>query len=99
MDINCYFCIKIKIMNNSNIGKAVYGIIDNGIFGVRIVSGIVTGVSYTENNPIYEISFGKDKWRTSKITYDINKVIEMCNIADLNRVEKSHNLKIKYKSV
>ena len=41
-----------------NIGKAKYGIIENGIFGTRIISGIVTGVRYTEDKPIYEISFG-----------------------------------------
>lgn len=45
-----------------NIGTPKYGIIENGIFGTRIISGIVTGVRFTEDKPVYEISFGKDKW-------------------------------------
>ncbi len=43
-----------------NIGKPKYGILENGIFGTRIVSGIVTGVRFTEDKPVYELSFGKD---------------------------------------
>jgi hypothetical protein len=33
-----------------NIGKPRYGIIDSGLFGIRIVSGIITGIRYTEEN-------------------------------------------------
>lgn len=50
------------------IGKPMYGIIENGAFGTRIVSGIVTGVRFTEDKPIYELSFGKDSWWTSDIS-------------------------------
>lgn len=80
-----------------NIGKPRYGIIKNGIFGTRIISGIVTGISYTEDKPIYEISFGKDKWRTSEITDNIEDLFESINLTtSLNRVKESHGLKIKY---
>lgn len=83
-------------MENKNIGKPKYGIIENGIFGTRIISGIVTGVSYTEGNPIYEISFGKDKWRTSEITESIDDIFKVLKLAKLERVEETHGLKIKY---
>ena len=33
----------------SKINKAVYGLADRSIFGVKIISGIVTGVSYSED--------------------------------------------------
>jgi len=85
-------------MENKNIGRPKYGIIENGIFGTRIVSGIVTGVSYTEDRPIYELSFGKDKWRTSEITDSIEDVFKALKIANLDRVEKTHGLMIKYES-
>lgn len=83
-------------MINENIGKPMYGIIENGMFGVRIVSGIVTGVSYTEDAPIYEISFGKNKWNTSEITNDIKDVYARLNLVPLDRVAETHGLKIKF---
>jgi len=85
-------------MKNENIGKPKYGIIENGAFGTRIISGIVTGVSYTEEKPIYEISLGKDKWRTSDITESLEDVFKALKIADLKRVRETHGLKIKYQS-
>ena len=33
----------------SKINKAVYGLADRSIFGVKIISGIVTGVSCSED--------------------------------------------------
>ena len=41
---------KLKSKKMENIGKPRYGIIENGIFGTRIVAGIVTGKRYTEDN-------------------------------------------------
>ena len=85
-------------MKNENISQPKYGIIENSAFGTRIISGIVTGVSYTEEKPIYEISFGKDKWLTSEITDNIEDVFKALNIAKLERVKETHGLKIKYQS-
>lgn len=48
-------------MKIETIGKARYAIIENGIFGTRIVSGIITGVRYTEGNPVYEIKIQYEK--------------------------------------
>lgn len=79
-----------------NIGKPKYGIIENGIFGTRIVSGIVTGIKYTENKPIYNISFGKDSWWTSEITDDIEDIFKRLNLVSLERISETHGLLIKY---
>ena len=79
-----------------NIGMPKYGIIENGIFGTRIVSGIVTGIRYTEDKPVYELSFGKDKWWTSEITDNIEDILKVLNLVSLNRVKETHGLKIKY---
>jgi len=85
-------------MENENIGKAKYGILENGSFGTRIISGIVTGVSYTEDKPVYELSFGRDKWRTSEITESLDDIFEALKLSSLERVSETHGLKIKYNS-
>lgn len=79
-----------------HVGQARYGIINSGLFGVTIVSGIVTGIRYTEDKPIYEISFGKDKWQTSEITDSKDDIFKLLNLASLDRIKETHGLKIKY---
>lgn len=79
-----------------NIGKPRYGLIDSGLFGVRIVAGIVTGIKYTEDLPIYEISFGKDKFSTTQIADNTDDIVKMLNLASLERVVETHGLKIKF---
>jgi hypothetical protein len=79
-----------------NIGKPKYGIIDSGLFGLRIISGIVTGIRYTESNPLYEISFGNDKWWTSEISENPEELFKALKLASLDRIKETHGLKIKY---
>ena len=79
-----------------DVGKAKYGLIDSGLFGVKIIAGIVTGIRFTETDPIYEISFDKNKWETSIITEDISDIIKFLKIAPLQRVRETHNLKVKF---
>lgn len=79
-----------------NIGKPKYGIIDNGIFGSRIISGIVTGVRYTEDKPYYEVSFGRDKWWTSEIADNTEDIFKALKLTSLEKVRETHGLKIKY---
>ena len=81
-----------------NIGKPKYGIIENGIFGTKIVSGIITGVRFTEDKPVYEISFGKNSWWTSEITDSIDDVFKALKLLSLERVKEAHGLTIKYNS-
>lgn len=83
-------------MENNNIGKPKYGVIENTIFSTRVVAGIVTGVRYTDSEPLYELSFGNDKWWTSIIVDTVEEVIRHLNLPDLERVKQSHNLKIKF---
>ncbi len=79
-----------------NIGKPTYGVIENGIFGTRIISGMVTGIRYTDDKPVYEISFGKDKWWSSEIANNIEDLFKLLNLAPLERIKETHGLKIKY---
>lgn len=79
-----------------NIGNPKYGIIDSDLFGVRIISGIVTGIRYTENKPVYEISFGKNKWWTSEIAESPEEIFKVLNLASLDRIKETHGLQIKY---
>ena len=80
----------------SEIGKPKYGIIENGAFGTRIVCGIVTGIRYTEDTPIYELSFGKDKWWVTEITENIDDIFRALKLASLDKIKETHGLKIKY---
>ena len=79
-----------------NIGKPKYGIIDSGLFGVRIVSGIVTGVRYTNDKPVYELSFGNNSWQTSEIMDNQEDVFKALKLASLERISETHGLKIKF---
>jgi len=86
----------IKIENI--IGKAVYGLSDRSVFGFRVVSGIVTGVSYSEDrSPKYEISFGKNSIWVQDLAENKEDLISLLNLADLKRIKETHNLKLKYK--
>jgi len=79
-----------------NIGKPKYGIIGSGLFGVQIVSGIVTGIKYTEDKPVYEISFGKNSWSTSEIADSPEDIFKALKLASLERIAETHELKIKF---
>lgn len=46
--------------------------------------------------PVYEISFGKNKWWTSEIAEHFWELEEYFMLADLDRVKETHGLKIKY---
>ena len=82
----------------SKINKAVYGLADRSIFGVKIISGIVTGVSYSEDYlPKYEITFGKNKAWVDKIAESKDELLLLLEITDLKRLKETHNLTLKYK--
>lgn len=78
------------------IGLPKYGVIDNGVFGSRIVTGIVTGLRFTENEPLYELSFGKNSWWTSQIADNTDDLFKFFNLAPLERVKDTHGLQIKF---
>ncbi len=79
-----------------NLGKPRYGIVESSLFGVRIVSGIVTGIRFTENKPMYEISFGKNIWWSSEITDNMEDIGKMLNLASIERIKETHGLKVKF---
>jgi hypothetical protein len=81
----------------SKIGKAVYGLSDRSIFGFKVVSGIITGVSYSEeSSPKYEITFSANKVWVNSIAESKEELIDLFNLADLRRVKETHSLKLKY---
>lgn len=85
-----------KVTGIALMGQAVYGLIDNGLWGVRIVAGIVTGIRYTEDKPVYEISFGKSSYWTQTVTQDVAEIPTLMGVAPLERIAETHGLKIKY---
>lgn len=79
-----------------HIGEPRYGLLNFGIFGTKIVAEVVTGVRFTEGDPIYELSFGKDKWETDKIATSLDDIVRLLKIPSLQRIQETHGLKIKY---
>ena len=78
------------------IGQPYYGILEHGVFGSRIISGIITGIRFTEDVPIYEISFGNNRWETKEITNKEEELFKMLKLPSLERIKSSHGLKIKH---
>lgn len=79
-----------------NVGKPKYGLINSGLFGFTIVAGIVTGIRFTEDKPVYTISFGKNTWETSHIADDARDLVKTLNLGTLDRIKETHGLKIKF---
>lgn len=80
----------------NNIGKPMYGLINSGLPGASVVSGIVTGVRFTEDKPLYEISFGQNSWWTKEITDKVEEIGSLFKLAPLERVKETHGLKKNY---
>lgn len=80
------------------IGLPVYGLLDNSIFGSRIIFGIVTGIRFTSTNPLYEVSFRDNIWWTPIITEDVNDIPKLLELAPLSEIKKTsfNGLKIKF---
>lgn len=79
-----------------NIGKAVYGLVDSGLFGFRVISGVVTGLRFTEDKPLYEVSFGKNSWWTPDILDNIDDLGKLFNLAPIERIKETHGLRVKF---
>jgi hypothetical protein len=79
-----------------SMGKPKYGVIDANLFGFRVVSGIVTGIQYTEDKPLYQLSFGKNSWWTPHIAETPEELFSILELPPLHRIEETHGLKIKY---
>ena len=100
---NCLYTEMEKIIEldnlqimESKINKAVYGITENSPFGLRIIAGIVTGVSYTEeHSPRYEITFGKNRVWVNKIAESKTALVELLQLPDLQKVAKENPLTLK----
>lgn len=78
--------------------KDVYGLVYNSLHETEIIYGVVTGIRYTEAKPIYEISFGKEKWWTPDVTCEQEDLLKMLKLPSLDRIQETHGLKIQYGS-
>lgn len=78
------------------IGKPVYGLIDNSLFGFRFMAGIVTGFRLTDGDPLYEVSFGKNSAWTSKIAFSKEALMNMIELPTFDRIKETHGLTLKF---
>ena len=63
-------------------------------FGSRIEGELNFDPIHKE--PVYELSFGKERWWTSEITDNKDDIFKTLNLTTLERVKETHGLKIKY---
>lgn len=84
--------MEIELMN-----KPIYGVVDRGIFGVRVVTGIITGVQFTDNLPLYKIEYKDGSVWTDKVTDNVEKLLELMSVIPLKNIPNLLVLKTKFK--
>lgn len=83
-------------MEVKNMSKSIYGVVDSGVFGLRIVTGIVTGVQYTKTKPLFKIEYKDGSVWTDKVADNKDDLFKLMNVTPLEEVEKLLDLKIKF---
>ena len=77
------------------IGKPVHALDNKGVFGLRIISGIIIGIQFTHNKPKYCIGFGDNSVWVNNVAETKDELIELLNLPNLTDVkEKGSNVKI-----
>lgn len=69
------------------IGKPVHSVVKTGIFGLKIVSGVVIGIEFTHNKPKYCIGFGNNSVWVNNIAESKEVLIELLNLPNLDEVK------------
>lgn len=67
-------------------GTPVYGIIKNGIFGMRIVAGKVVGIEFTNGDTNYCINSSDGSRWTTNVALNKDELLEKLNLPDLNKI-------------
>jgi hypothetical protein len=80
----------------SKINKPLYGLVDRGVFGVRIISGIVIGVQYTAKEPLYCIATENSSVWTSVVADDIDGLVKLLNIPSPKEILAKSKLNINF---
>jgi len=70
-------------------GLPVYSVVDKGIFGLRVISGIIVGIQFTHTNPLYCIGFGDNSVWVSKIAKSKEEFLEMFELPNLDNVKSN----------
>lgn len=66
--------------------KPIYAVVDAGVFGARIIAGIIIGIQFTNKKPVYCIGFGKNSVWTSNIAHNKEELLGLLEIPDLDKV-------------
>ena len=70
------------------IGKPVHAIDNKGIFGIRIISGIIIGIQFTHNKPRYCIGFGSNSVWVNDVAETKEELTELFKLPDLEKVKE-----------
>lgn len=81
---------------DSKINTPLYGVVDRGIFGLRIIYGIVIGVQYTSNKPKYCIASDNSSVWTDNVSDSPEGLIELLNIPTPTEIVNKTKLDINF---
>jgi len=69
------------------IGTPVHSAVKSGIFGLKIISGVIIGIEFTHNKPKYCIGFGDNSVWVYNIAESKEELIELLKLPDLDVVK------------
>lgn len=78
-------------MEHLEFGTRVYGLVDRGTFGIRIVIGVIIGVEFTKDEPRYCLDHMGNKVWTSKVTEDREALLDMMELPKLHTAKSYMN--------
>jgi len=78
------------------IGTPVHAIDNKGIFGLRIISGVIVGIQFTHNKPKYCVGFGDSSVWVNNVAENEEDLLKLLKLPKLDEVKKkgaNHNIK------
>lgn len=67
-------------------GTPVYSVIETGIFGLRVICGVIIGVQLTNNEPRYCIGYEKNSYWVNKVALNKDDLLNMLQVPNLSDV-------------
>lgn len=80
---------------SSIIGKPVHAIDNKGVFGLRIISGVIVGIEFTFNKPKYCVGFGNNSVWVNAVAETEEELIALLKLPKLDNIKESgssHNI-------
>ncbi len=83
-------------IDDPHIGQIRYAVIGNGVFGKRVVYGLVTGIRFTDSDPIYSLQYQKNRWEVKRLYSDRLEMLNALEIPYEDTIGRDHGLDINF---